>query len=203
MFDVAETLDPLPDVRTRHLTFFDGEEAFIAWTATDSIYRAWSVSPPPPLSLLRSYVSPPFLLPHADASPKYGGRRTCPHIQSAASPPPQHPQLLVLFDILGAPHPKTRLRDAGIIDAAAFGGSFSTCAAGDISLAYIGDDHLPFLHRGDDATALDPTLHVRNVILRVFFAEYLGLHPKPSSKHEEPSSPTHLSAPVRKSESEL
>jgi hypothetical protein len=86
MLDIAETLDPLLDARARRveqaelglededideytaettlqLIFFDGEEAFMAWTATDSIYGARSVpflSSPPPL---RSYVSPTFLSP--------------------------------------------------------------------------------------------------------------------------------------------
>lgn len=66
MLDIAETLDPLLDARARRveqaelglededideytaettlqLIFFDGEEAFIAWTDTDSIYGARSV----------------------------------------------------------------------------------------------------------------------------------------------------------------
>jgi hypothetical protein len=38
-----------------------------------------------------------------------------------------------------------RLLDAGFLDGATLGGSlFHTHAAGDISLAYMGDDHLPF-----------------------------------------------------------
>ena len=57
MLDLAEALDPLLDSRlerledgleddedisetTLQLIFFDGEEAFIDWTATDSIYGA-------------------------------------------------------------------------------------------------------------------------------------------------------------------
>ena len=57
MLDLAETLNPLLDKRkerldkgeeddedvadmTLQLLFFDGEEAFIAWTDTDSIYGA-------------------------------------------------------------------------------------------------------------------------------------------------------------------
>jgi len=248
MLDIAETLDPLLDARARHveqaelglededideytadttlqLIFFDGEEAFMAWTATDSIYGA--------RHLAETWGST-YLPPH----PK---RR----LISASTPttPLSTIEHLVLLDLIGAPNPQvrsyfpdtawlfdvlagaeTRLRDAGIIDAAALGGSFfHTRAAGDISLAYMGDDHLPFLHRGvsvlhvitepfphvwhtlgDDATALDlPTLHAWNLILRVFFAEYLGLRPEPPSKREEPSSPTHPSAPVRKSDSEL
>jgi hypothetical protein len=78
LLDIAETLDPLLDARARRveqaelgleddedideyaaettlqLIFFDGEEAFIDWTATDSIYGARSVL----LSL-----SLPFLYP--------------------------------------------------------------------------------------------------------------------------------------------
>ena len=75
---------------------------------------------------------------------------------------------LVLMDLLGAPHPlvrsyfpdtawlfdtlisaETRLRDAGILDAAALGRSFfHSRAAGNSFYGYMGDDHLPFLHRG-------------------------------------------------------
>jgi glutaminyl-peptide cyclotransferase len=60
MLDIAETLDPLLDARARRieddeldpdededaadttlqLVFFDGEEAYKAWTNTDSIYGA-------------------------------------------------------------------------------------------------------------------------------------------------------------------
>jgi hypothetical protein len=115
MLDIAETLDPLLDARARRveqadlglededideymaettlqLIFFDGEEAFMSWTATDSIYGARSV-PSLLLTLLSSYVPSTFSISHTDTSPKHGRRRTCPHIQSAASSPPRHPQL--------------------------------------------------------------------------------------------------------------
>ncbi|KAF8470449.1 glutaminyl-peptide cyclotransferase-like protein [Russula ochroleuca] len=249
MLDIAETLDPLLDARARRveqaelglgddddideytaettlqLIFFDGEEAFIDWTATDSIYGA--------RHLAETWAST-YLPPH----PK---RR----LISAASPstPLSTIEHLILLDLIGAPHPRvrsyfpdtawlfdtlvsaeTRLRAAGILDADALGRSFFySRSAGDVSLSYMGDDHLPFLHRGvsvlhvitepfphvwhtlgDDATALDlPTLSAWNVILRVFFAEYLGLRPEPSSKRGEPSSPTHNPAQVRKSDNEL
>ena len=114
MLDIAETLDPLLDARARHieqaelgledediddyaaettlqLIFFDGEEAFVSWTSTDSIYGARSVP-----SLFSSPSSVYTFLPHSFSHtgilPKYGRRRTCPHIQSAASSPPQHPR---------------------------------------------------------------------------------------------------------------
>jgi glutaminyl-peptide cyclotransferase len=197
MLDIAETLDPLLDARARHieqvelglededideytaettlqLIFFDGEEAFIAWSATDSIYGARSVpsfppSPPCAHSLLPLFF---FSLSHLAASwastylPPHPKRR----LISAATPttPLSTIDHLVLLDLLGAPHPQvrsyfpdtawlfdvlvsaeTRLRDAGILDAAALGGSFfHNRAASDISMAYMGDDHLPFLHRG-------------------------------------------------------
>ena len=76
--DAAET--------TMQLIFFDGEEAFISWTDTDSIYGARSVS----LSLPRSFISfthalPLPLLPlPKDTSPKNGERPTSHHTQSAA-----------------------------------------------------------------------------------------------------------------------
>lgn len=75
---------------------------------------------------------------------------------------------LVLLDLLGAAHPlvrsyfpdtawlfdslvdaETRLRRAGILDAATLGGSFFRKRQGtDHSLGYMGDDHIPFIHRG-------------------------------------------------------
>ncbi|KAI0269018.1 peptidase family M28-domain-containing protein [Russula aff. rugulosa BPL654] len=232
ILDIAETLDPLLDARARRieqaelgledediddymaettlqLIFFDGEEAFISWTAADSIYGA--------KHLAETWAST-YLPPHSK-------RR----LISASTPttPLSMIEHLVLLDLLGAPHPtvrsyypdtawlfdvlvnaETRLRDAGILDAAALGGSFfRTRTAGDVSLAYMGDDHLPFLHRGvsvlhvitepfpnvwhalgDDATALDlPTLRAWNLIFRVFFAEYLGLRPD----HHPPSAGDH------------
>jgi hypothetical protein len=101
MLDVAEALNPLLNARakrveegeldldededaaetTLQLIFFDGEEAFVAWTDTDSIYGAKLV-----------HLSPPSLSPHSlptpalptDTSPKNGGRRTSHRMQSAA-----------------------------------------------------------------------------------------------------------------------
>jgi len=244
ILDIAETLDPLLNARARRveegeldleededaaettlqLIFFDGEEAFITWTDADSIYGA---------KHLAEVWATTFLPPH----PK---RR----LISAATPttPLSTIEHLVLLDLLGAPHPRvrsyfpdtawlfdalvdaeTRLRDAGIIDADALRDSFfRTRGAGEVSLGYMGDDHLPFLRRGvsvlhvitepfprvwhtlgDDARALHlPTLRAWNLIFRVFFAEYLGLRPE-LLRRSEPSSPTYPSAPVRKSDYEL
>lgn len=244
MLDIAETLDPLLDARARRieegeldpdededaaettlqLIFFDGEEAFREWTATDSIYGA--------RHLAETWAAT-YLPPH----PK---RR----LLSPSAPITQLSTIehLVLLDLLGAAHPlvrsyfpdtawlfdalidaETRLRASGILDAAALGRSFfRPRSATDHSLSYMGDDHLPFLHRGvsvlhviaepfphvwhtlgDDATVLDlPTLRAWNLIFRLFFAEYLGLHPE-SSTRDEPSPSTHRPPPVRKSDYEL
>jgi hypothetical protein len=57
------------------------------------------------------------------------------------------PDTAWLFDVLV--NAETRLRASGILDAATLGGSFfHTRTAGDFNMAYMGDDHLPFLHRG-------------------------------------------------------
>ncbi|KAI0253584.1 hypothetical protein BJV78DRAFT_1122938 [Lactifluus subvellereus] len=245
MLDIAETLNPLLDARTRRveggeldldededaaettlqLIFFDGEEAFVYWTDADSIYGArhlaeiWATTylPPHPKRRLLSPSTPTTplsMIEHLVLLDLLGAAR--PLVRS------YFPDTAWLFDALvGA---ETRLRDAGILDAAALGGRsfFRPRTATDHSLSYMGDDHVPFLRRGvsvlhvitepfphvwhtldDDATALDlPTLRAWNLIFRVFFAEYLGLRPE-QSKHDEPSLSTRHPPPVRKSDSEL
>jgi hypothetical protein len=58
------------------------------------------------------------------------------------------PDTAWLFDALV--RAEARLRDAGILDPAVLGATsfFRPRNAADISLGYMGDDHLPFLHRG-------------------------------------------------------
>ena len=111
---------------------------------------------------------PHFSFSRTDASPKLGHR----HTLTSRAPPLRlntHSTIeyLVPLVLLGTPHPlmrshfpnttwrlyilvsaETRIRDVGI-GAAAFSGSFfRTHTVGDITLVYMGDDHLPFLHRG-------------------------------------------------------
>jgi hypothetical protein len=119
------------------------------------------------LPLLRSYVYPTFLLPTQTPRRDMGvdvlapTSKAPPHLRLNTLSTIEH---LELLDLLGAPHPlvrsyfpdtawlfdvfvsaEMRLRDVGFLDGAALGGSFfHTRAAGDISLAYMGDDHLPF-----------------------------------------------------------
>jgi hypothetical protein len=57
------------------------------------------------------------------------------------------PDTAWLFDALV--RAETRLREAGALDPAELGDSFfRSRAGGDVSLGYMGDDHLPFLRRG-------------------------------------------------------
>jgi glutaminyl-peptide cyclotransferase len=169
-----EDIDDYMAETTLQLIFFDGEEAFISWTAADSIYGAKSVpsnSSSPPSA---HAIVPLFFFPYRHLAETWSSTYLPPHSKrrliSASTPttPLSMIEHLVLLDLLGAPHPtvrsyypdtawlfdvlvnaETRLRDAGILDAAALGGSFfRTRTADDVSLAYMGDDHLPFLHRG-------------------------------------------------------
>ncbi|OCH86894.1 hypothetical protein OBBRIDRAFT_782459 [Obba rivulosa] len=224
LLDLAEALDPLLNERqeryengeeadddvaetTLQLVFFDGEEAFKIWTATDSIYGARHLAQ----KWATTYISP------------NQKRRLLPSSTTELSTI-EH---LILLDLLGAPHPVIR---SSFIDTAWL---FDAMASAERRLAEMGalaygdhpetsdtlssffvprtdlqnyggieDDHIPFLRMGvsvlhviatpfptvwhsikDDATALDiPTMRKWNLILRVFMSEYLGLRPDLSSR---------------------
>ncbi|KAJ8496844.1 hypothetical protein ONZ51_g913 [Trametes cubensis] len=230
--DVFETLDPLLNERqerlengeeddddvaetTLQLVFFDGEEAFKDWTATDSIYGArhlaqkWSTT----------YISPNTkrrLLPGSETE-----LGTIEH--------------LILLDLLGAPRPQIRssfVDTAWLFDAMAasekrlaesgafvYGNdgpetqekftSFFVPRDQGYSFGGIEDDHIPFLRLGvsvlhvianpfprvwhtikDDASALDiPTMRRWNLLLRVFMAEYLNLQPSGASRDTRDDAP--------------
>lgn len=165
MIDLAETLDPLLDARVHHITnndvfdeeddttlqliFFDGEEAFVAWTDTDSIYGArhladtWSTS----------YVSP------------HEKRRL---VMSSTETQISTIEHLILLDLIGAANPhiksyfvdtvwlyngllaaESRLKSQGFFDSekdwkSFFKGHPSTT----VNFGYIGDDHVPFMKHG-------------------------------------------------------
>ncbi|KAG5645570.1 hypothetical protein DXG03_005708 [Asterophora parasitica] len=222
MLDLAEALNPLLDQRkkrvdggveededvadtTLQLVFFDGEEAFVSWTATDSIYGARHLAD----KWANSYLSP-------------HDKRRLMGTQSTELTGIEH---LILLDLLGAPQPLIRsyyLDTAWLFDALASVerrlGESGAFTYGDekgmapgkwtsyfmprseqrVNFGYIGDDHVPFLERGvsvlhlipepfprvwhtlkDDATALDiPTMRRWNLMLRVFMSEYLHLRPE-------------------------
>ncbi|KAF8743599.1 hypothetical protein AX14_001663 [Amanita brunnescens Koide BX004] len=226
LLDLAETLNPLLDERqhrldsgiendedvletTLQLIFFDGEEAFVAWTDTDSIYGA--------RNLAEKWATQPL------------AKRRLMDVQAMELSTIEH---LILLDLLGAPNPLIRsyfLETAWLFDAlvsaeqrlgdiGAFSyGSEEGMAPGrwktffrprsehDLNIENVGDDHVPFLRRGvsvlhliaepfplvwhtirDDASALDlPTLRRWNVLMRVFVSEYLHLRPSNSTGHND------------------
>ncbi|PPQ98123.1 hypothetical protein CVT26_003167 [Gymnopilus dilepis] len=236
MLDLAETLNPLLDKRkerleqgveedddvadtTLQLIFFDGEEAFVQWTDTDSIYGARH---------LADKWDTTYISPHQ--------KRRLQYVQATELDGIEH---LILLDLLGAPNPLIRsyfLDTAWLFDALVsverrLGDSgafefqnqndwkswFRPRTENDPNYGYMGDDHVPFLQRGvsvlhlisepfprvwhtlaDDASALDAwTLRRWNIMLRVFMSEYLNLQPHDFASRSE-SSDT-----VRRSDSEL
>ncbi|KAG8970785.1 hypothetical protein FRC03_000002 [Tulasnella sp. 419] len=220
MLDIAETIGPLLDERqqrfdhggedpddeisgytTLQLVFFDGEEAFKDWTATDSIYGSRHLAE----KWATTYVAP------------HSTRRL--HVPGTMLSGIEH---LILLDLLGAASPLVRsyfpatawLFDAFVSaerrlgDAGKFNegddlwrdwDSFFVPRTGYASqnFGHIEDDHIPFLRRGvnilhmiaspfprvwhtlaDDATALDlRTMKRWTLILRVVMAEYFNLRP--------------------------
>ncbi|KAG6336314.1 hypothetical protein ID866_2763, partial [Astraeus odoratus] len=222
MLDVAEALNPLLDRRkqeleiglededlgdtTLQLVFFDGEEAFQAWTATDSVYGARHLS---------QKWSAAYITPNTK-------RRLLSHSGLTELATIEH---LVLLDLLGAPNPsirsyfidtawlfdamvsaEQRLHELALLgdwkDTTDFRSFFLPRRGTEFNYGYIEDDHVPFLRRGvnvlhvipypfpsvwhtlhDDASALDiPTMRRWNLILRVLMCEYLSLQPLAASQ---------------------
>ncbi|KAF8484342.1 hypothetical protein JB92DRAFT_2799712 [Gautieria morchelliformis] len=216
LLDVAEALNPLLDQRqerleqgleddedlaetTLQLVFFDGEEAFKDWTATDSIYGArhlaekWATTyiPPHPKRRLMSSATQMSTIEHLVLLDLLGNAR--PRIQSYFL------STAWLFDSLASAE-----RRLGLSGAFEDGRTWDTQdsyfvprTGQEHNVGYIEDDHVPFLRKGvsilhiiaspfpvvwhtlqDDASALDkPTLKRWNLIFRLFTAEYLGLYP--------------------------
>ncbi|GJE92297.1 glutaminyl-peptide cyclotransferase-like protein [Phanerochaete sordida] len=220
MLDVAEALNPLLEDRlaklrdsdddddeeemsdtTLQLVFFDGEEAFKDWTATDSIYGARHLAE----KWASTYITPQT----------HTKRRFSPWSQDTEMSSIEH---LILLDLLGAQHPvihstfmetawlfdamqsaENRLMSNGAFDFQGENNARSFFAPRTQQNFYgrVEDDHIPFLRRGvdvlhviatpfprvwhtlaDDASALDiPTMRRWVLILRVFMCEYLALKP--------------------------
>ncbi|KAJ7172117.1 glutaminyl-peptide cyclotransferase-like protein [Mycena filopes] len=221
MLDLAETLNGLLDERaqrleagmeddedvsdtTLQLVFFDGEEAFVEWTDTDSIYGARH---------LAEKWATTYALPNS--------KRRLMGPQATEISGIEH---LILLDLLGAENPLVRsytLDTAWLFDALVsvekrlgennlfaydneqgmISGKWSSFfykrTSVDMNIGGIGDDHVPFLQKGvdvlhlitspfprvwhsvrDDASALHlPTMRRWNILFRVFMAEYLHLRP--------------------------
>lgn len=190
MLDLAEVLDPLLNSRlerlengleddedisetTLQLIFFDGEEAFKDWTATDSIYGARFAHLFPTMHhYSTTYRS--FLRHLAE---KWATTYIPPHSKRRLLRDPSPTEIsmiehLILLDLLGAPHPRvesyfpetgwlfdelfaaeTRLGERGHLTGPALAvdkyySFFKTRTGHEVFYGYIGDDHVPFLSRG-------------------------------------------------------
>lgn len=170
---------------TLQLVFFDGEESFEEWTATDSLYGSRH------LAELMANTPHPAAPSHANAL--------------------QAVDLFVLLDLLGGPDPlianhfdntarwfdrlisaEKRLHRQGLLMSHP---SEQTYFRKDVYLGPVQDDHIPFLHKGvpvlhiiatpfpqfwhtlDDTeeNMHRPTVENLTKIMTVFLAEYLGL----------------------------
>uniref|UniRef100_A0A915JLQ2 Glutaminyl-peptide cyclotransferase n=1 Tax=Romanomermis culicivorax TaxID=13658 RepID=A0A915JLQ2_ROMCU len=194
MLDAAQTLNPLmpskaKDDMTLQLVFFDGEEAFLAWDTSDSLYGS-------------------RYLAHLWSNQKFKNQRRNSH--SRLSSELDRIDVLVLLDLLGArglrinnfatndakvyelfPQIESQLSDVPGCLNPSVGRIFDDY----LSYMRIQDDHIPFFNRNvktvhliptsfpsvwhtayDTRDALDrPTIDNLAAILRVFVARYLRL----------------------------
>ncbi|KAL1746302.1 hypothetical protein HDZ31DRAFT_34538 [Schizophyllum fasciatum] len=221
MLDLAETLNPMLDKRaerfengeeddddvadtTLQFIFFDGEEAFVRWTDTDSIYGARHLAEKWESEYIQSNQKRRLMAPQTTELSTI--------------------ENIILLDLLGAPNPSIRsffldtawLYDEMIYAEKRLGESgalayddeqdmapgqwrswFAPRTEQQKNMGGMGDDHVPFLQRGvsilhiiplpfpsvwhklsDDASALHlPTMRRWNLILRVVMSEYLSLRP--------------------------
>lgn len=196
MLDIAQTLAPYMYKRVAQqvglqLIFFDGEEAFRDWTATDSLYgsrhlaQKWEQKWYPSSSSLNNFE----LSKEIDRI-----------------------DVLMLLDLLGAANPaigntigmgatelfsqladvESNLRSTGCLNSIR-----RNVFNKQLSYNQVEDDHIPFLKRGvpilhlitvpfpsvwhrasDNANALHyPTIDHMTAVIRVFVAKYLGIAP--------------------------
>ena len=180
------------------LIFFDGEEAFVSWTDTDSIYGA--------RHLAKRW-----------ASERLGSSQNNENRQSGAEEGKtvlEGIDVLVLLDLLGAPDPvilnrferttkiyerlqriEGRLRKQELMNIAQVNVAYFPSKGKFRPQSFIGDDHAPFLERGvpvvhaipfqfppvwhtaeDNEQAVDlPTLDDLGRIMKVFVCEYLDV----------------------------
>jgi len=177
LLDLAETLNALMDERikaldeddddddedtTLQLIFFDGEEAFVSWTDTDSIYGARHLAEHWQGTYLMS-DSASLVSSSSNLTP----RRLITTPQQTLLSTMEH---LILLDLLGAPNPhiKSYYKDTAwlfarlketeerLANLSAFGSDSDfksyfrdlAPASSSVNLGYMGDDHVPFLKRG-------------------------------------------------------
>jgi hypothetical protein len=182
LLDLAETLNSLMDEKMRRLDnddddedttlqliFFDGEEAFVSWTDTDSIYGARHLAERWEGTYLMSDSA--SLVSSSPSHPDLTPRRLITRPHQTLLSTIEH---LILLDLLGAPDPhiKNYFKDTAWLFARlkdteerlASLGTFSSQdeaprefqsyfhalppASSSVNFGYMGDDHVPFLKRG-------------------------------------------------------
>lgn len=205
MLELAAAMTPWLNSQERNkdytlqLVFFDGEEAFVSWTATDSIYGA--------RHLAKKWAGEVSKKTTGEVSEKTTG-------EVSGKTVIEEIDLLILLDLIGAKDPlimnyfertskayerlqriESRLRKASLMNLPVGLTSFFASKGPLRSPPNIGDDHTPFLERGvpvvhvipypfpefwhkaeDDETAVDMgTLDDMGRIMKVFVCEYLDL----------------------------
>ncbi|CAJ0950947.1 unnamed protein product, partial [Mesorhabditis belari] len=196
MLDVAKTLTPYmyrqvaQDVSLQ-LLFLDGEEAFVEWTATDSIYGARHLA-----SKLENKW-----YPTSSSASNFELSREIDRID-----------VFMLLDLLGAPNP--RIQNANGLGATQLFAELPNieseirqmnCVSqripqvfsGNVVYQAVEDDHIPFRNRGvpilhliaapfpsvwhqptDNENAIHyPTIKLLTSVVRIFAAKYLGIAP--------------------------
>ncbi|CAO3616613.1 unnamed protein product [Cunninghamella echinulata] len=193
------------DTTTLEMIFFDGEEAFKQWSATDSIYGARH---------LAAKWEQESLMKYHPQTVKQANRL-------------QLLDVLVLLDLIGAPNPRfhnyfrstswlynhlskleARLFSYQLLETKSKDGIKlnPSLPSGLTEMMFqsgaIGDDHIPFMQRGvnilhlipfpfpdvwhkesDNADCLDPpTIKNFDILFRAFVCEYLELDPSPHTE---------------------
>lgn len=242
MLDLAEALDPLLNERqqrlengeeddedvaetTLQLVFFDGEEAFKDWTATDSIYGArhlaqkWASTYPPPNSK-RRYIPGAYTelsgIEHLILLDLLGATR--PLIRSSFLETAWLHEAMISAEHRLAEHGALTYEGDTVSTKDNYYSFFLPLKGAQHNYGGIEDDHIPFLRSGvsvlhvisnpfprvwhtlrDDASALDvPTMRRWNLILRVLMCEYLNLRPNTPSRSTRDSA-----IEIQRSNSEL
>jgi len=177
----------LPELSLQ-LVFFDGEEAFISWSSSDSLYGS--------RHLATAWANTPFTV-----------RSESGHCQSSPAQEFDRMDALLLLDLLGAPNPSfkrfgqynsslynlAQSVEARLWRSSCFQGP--PMFSGTLSYSMVQDDHVPFYNLGlrkilhmiatpfpsvwhtlaDDATALHyPTIKQLGRVLRVTVFSYLN-----------------------------
>ena len=209
LLDLATSLTPLLDLQSRNLDvtlqviFFDGEEAFVSWTATDSIYGA--------RHLAAKWMAEKVLVKNGELVAKDSNGVPKGATERSVL---DGMDLLILLDLVGMPdfsvmnvHEKSskvyervqriegRLRKQDLMNTKKISISFFGQRGAARVMPPVGDDHVPFMERGvpvlhvipfqfpsvwhtaeDEESAVDMgSVDDMGRVMKVFVCEYLDL----------------------------